>query len=115
TGTTPFSPRPLFRPLVTQQIELSGAVGRMVASVLFGLEEIESEYRKERQAAGLAVARRRGVYQGRQHGTTKAPTRRAKELRDRGLTVEEIARALGISRQTAFRYLADPSQSAPLT
>ena len=30
---------------VTQQIDLSGAVGRMVASVLFGLAEIESEYR----------------------------------------------------------------------
>ena len=36
---------------VTQQIDLSGAVGRMVASVLFGLAEIESEYRRERQAA----------------------------------------------------------------
>jgi DNA invertase Pin-like site-specific DNA recombinase len=33
---------------VTQQIDLSGAVGRMVASVLFGLAEIESEYRRER-------------------------------------------------------------------
>jgi DNA invertase Pin-like site-specific DNA recombinase len=28
---------------VTQQIDLSGTVGRMVASVLFGLAEIESE------------------------------------------------------------------------
>jgi DNA invertase Pin-like site-specific DNA recombinase len=37
---------------VTQQVDLSGAVGRMVASVLFGLAEIESEYRRERQAAG---------------------------------------------------------------
>ena len=30
---------------VTQQIDLSGAVGRMVASVMFGLAEIELEYR----------------------------------------------------------------------
>ena len=29
-----------------------GAVGRLVASVLFGLAEIEQEYRRERQAAG---------------------------------------------------------------
>jgi DNA invertase Pin-like site-specific DNA recombinase len=42
---------------VTQQIDLGGAVGRMVASVLFGLAEIESEYRRERQAAGIAVAK----------------------------------------------------------
>ena len=36
--------------VVTQQIDLSGALGRMVASVLFGLAEIEMEYRQERQA-----------------------------------------------------------------
>ena len=28
------------------------------------------------------------------------------ELRGRGLTVQEIATALGVSRRTAFRYLA---------
>ena len=91
---------------VTQQIDLSGTVGRMVASVLFGLAEIESEYRRERQAAGIAVAKERGVYRGRERGTTKAPSRRARELRGRGLTVQEIATALGVSRRTAFRYLA---------
>src|SRR5262249_21330785 len=61
---------------VTQQIDLSGAVGRMVASVVFGLAEIESEYRRERQAAGIAVAKERGVYRGRQRDTTKAQPRR---------------------------------------
>jgi DNA invertase Pin-like site-specific DNA recombinase len=91
---------------VTQQIDLSGAVGRMVASVLFGLAEIESEYRRERQAAGVAEAKERGVYRGRQRGTTKAPPHRARELRCRGLTVHEIATALGVSRRTALRYLA---------
>jgi len=91
---------------VTQQIDLSGAVGRMVASVLFGLAEIESKYRQERQAAGIAVAKERGVYRGRQRGTTKAPPPRAQELRGRGLTVQKIAAALGVSRRTALRYLA---------
>jgi DNA invertase Pin-like site-specific DNA recombinase len=92
--------------VVTQQIDLSGAVGRMVASVLFGLAEIESEYRRERQVAGITVAKERGVYRGRQPGTTKALPSRARELRDRGLTALEIASALGVSRRTAFRYLA---------
>jgi DNA invertase Pin-like site-specific DNA recombinase len=95
---------------VTQQIDLSGAAGRMVASVLFGLAEIESEYRRERQEAGIAVAKERGVYRGRQRGTTKALPRRAWELRGRGLTVLEIAKALSVSRRTAFRYLAATSE-----
>jgi DNA invertase Pin-like site-specific DNA recombinase len=91
--------------VVTQQIDLSEAVGRMAASVLFGLSEIESEYR---QAAGIAVAKKRGVYRGRQRGTTKAPSHRAQELRRRGLTMQEIVTALGISRRTVFWYLATP-------
>jgi DNA invertase Pin-like site-specific DNA recombinase len=83
--------------VVTQQIDLRGAVGRMVASVLFGLAEIETEYRQERQAAGIAVAKKRGRYRGRQQGTTKARPRRATVLRPQGLTVPEIAKALQVS------------------
>ena len=88
---------------VTQQIDLSGPVGRMVASVLFGLAEIKWEYRRERQAAGIAVAKAQGVYHGRQKGTTKALPQRAVTLRQRGLTVLEIATALGVSERTVFR------------
>jgi DNA invertase Pin-like site-specific DNA recombinase len=93
--------------VVTQQIDLRGAVGRMVASVLFGLAEIEMEYRQERQAVGIAVAKRRGVYRGRQQGTTKARPRRAIILRRQGLTVPEIANALQVSQRTVFRYLTE--------
>jgi DNA invertase Pin-like site-specific DNA recombinase len=92
--------------VVTQQIDLRGTVGRLVASVLFGLAEIEQEYRRERQAAGIAVAKQKGVYRGRLQGTTKAPPTRAQALRQRGFTVPEIATALRISPRTVFRYLA---------
>src|SRR5436305_835557 len=39
--------------VVTQRIELNGAVGRMIAAVMLGLAEIELEFRQERQAAGI--------------------------------------------------------------
>jgi len=97
--------------VVTQQIDLGGAVGRMVASVLFGLAEIESEYRRERQAAGIAVAKRRGLYHGRKKGTTKAKPARARQLREQGLSVSEIANALAVSDRTVFRYLAGGAPS----
>jgi DNA-binding NarL/FixJ family response regulator len=45
------------------------------------------------------------AYHGRQKGTTKAPPQRAAILRQRGLTVLEIATALGVSERTVFRYL----------
>ena len=90
---------------ITQQIDLSGPVGRMVASVMFGLAEIELEYRRERQQAGIAVAKNRGVYRGRQGGTTKSNPTRAAQLRKQGLTIPEIANALAVSERTVFRYL----------
>jgi DNA invertase Pin-like site-specific DNA recombinase len=91
---------------VTQQIDLRGAVGRMVASVMFGLAEIEMEYRQERQAAGIRLAKEKGVYQGRQKGKTKAQPQRARKLHQRGLNAAEIANALEVSQRTVFRYLA---------
>lgn len=90
---------------VTQQIDFNGTVGKMLAAVLLGIAEMEQETRRERQAAGIAVAKQRGIYQGRRPGTTKANPERAAQLRAQGLTVDEIARALGVSKPTAFVYL----------
>jgi DNA invertase Pin-like site-specific DNA recombinase len=91
--------------VVTQQLEFNGAVGRTLAALLMGLAEIEWEYRKERQLAGIEVAKKRGLYKGRQIGTTKAKPKRAIELRDKGLSAAEIATALGVSERTVFRYV----------
>ena len=57
---------------ITQQIDLSGPVGNLIASLLFGIAEIELQHSKERQAIGIALAKKRGVYTGRRLGTTKA-------------------------------------------
>lgn len=91
--------------VVTQAIELNGAVGRMIAAVMLGLAEIELEYRAERQAAGIEVAKKKGVYTGRKKGTTKAKPVRARELQAKGFNLGEIAQALGTSKRTVQRYL----------
>jgi DNA invertase Pin-like site-specific DNA recombinase len=90
---------------VTQQIDFNGTVGKMIASVLFAVAEMEQETRRERQAVGIAAAKERGIYSGRKAGTTKAMPARALELRAKGLKVKEIAASLGISERTAKRYL----------
>jgi len=90
---------------VTQQIDFNGTVGKMLAAVLLGIAEMEQETRRERQAAGIAVAKRAGKYRGRKVGTTKAEPERALKLRDKGLSAEEIAKSLGVSRNTVFVYL----------
>lgn len=92
---------------VTQQIDFNGATGTLLAAVLLGVAQMEQEARKERQGVGIAAAKERGVYQGRKAGTTKVSTKRAKELRAKGLTVAEIATSLGVSQRSIHRYLAD--------
>jgi DNA invertase Pin-like site-specific DNA recombinase len=91
--------------VVAQQLEFNGPVGRTLAAVMLGLAEIEWEYRRERQAAGIAVAKKKGVYKGRRPGTTKGNPERAVELKGKGLTVGEVATALGVSQRTVFRYV----------
>jgi DNA invertase Pin-like site-specific DNA recombinase len=90
---------------VTQQIDFSGTLGKMLAAVLLAIAEMEQETRRERQAAGIAAAKERGVYAGRKPGSTKATPARARALRDRGLSVAEIAKSLGTSKRTVWRYL----------
>src|SRR5215472_6807948 len=80
---------------VTQQIDLSGPLGEMIASLLFGIAEIELQHSKERQAIGIALAKKCGVYTGRRLGTTKGTPARARALRKQKLTIPEIAQALG--------------------
>ncbi len=90
----------------SQQLDFSGATGRMVAGVLFAVAEMEQETRRERQRAGIDAAKKAGVYFGRKKGTTKHNPQRAKELRDKGLTIPEIAKYLGVSKTTISNYFA---------
>ncbi len=90
---------------VTQQIDFNGTIGKMLAAVLLGIAEMEQETRRERQAVGIADAKKKGIYKGRKRGTTKAKPAAAIKLRDKGLSAEEIAKALGVSRNTVFVYL----------
>lgn len=67
---------------------------------------MELLHTRERQAAGIKVPKKKGVYVGRMVGTLKADPERAKALRIKGLTNQEIARALGVGQSTVYRYLA---------
>lgn len=97
---------------ITQQLDFAGATGKLIASVLFAVAEMEQETRKERQAAGIAAAKERGVYAGGAKGRTKrrddgskVKPREAQQLRERGNTYKQIATSMGVSVSTVRRYL----------
>lgn len=96
---------------VTQQLDFSGPAGKMVAVVLLSLADIEREYIRERQGAGIAEAKKRGVYSGkpagsihrRRKGMPDAVRAVADAIKDGG-NVSQVARRLGLARDTVYRY-----------
>jgi DNA invertase Pin-like site-specific DNA recombinase len=68
---------------ITQQIDLNGPVGQLIAGVLFGIAQIEHQHIRERQAIGIPAAKKKGIYTGRKVGTTKAQPACASTLKQR--------------------------------
>lgn len=75
------------------------------SQAFFAIAQIEHQHIKERQAAGIALAKEKGIYTGRKKGTTKAKPEQAKILKEQGLTHAEIAQALNIIIRTVVNYL----------
>jgi DNA invertase Pin-like site-specific DNA recombinase len=99
---------------VSQEMDFSGVQGKVIAGLLFGLAEMENELRRERQREGIDAAMKRGVYRercGRRKGSFKAKPKRAAALQAKGMKPGEIAKALGVSRMTVFRYLKQTEAS----
>jgi DNA invertase Pin-like site-specific DNA recombinase len=77
----------------------------MVATLLFGVAEMELQNNKERQAAGIALAKRRRVYKGRKKGTTKLDPEETYNLR-KTLSVRQIAKLKDVTPRTVYSALA---------
>lgn len=101
----------------SQQLDYSGTIGKLIASTLFAVAEMENETRKERQAEGIRVAKRNGIYTGRRKGAMGKKTaqnrERFRQLRQKGLTMTEIAQATGVSQATVSRHLAAIDAETP--
>lgn len=97
----------------TQPIDVQGVAGKIVAAVLLGVAEIELEQIRDRQRAGIEVAKSKGVYRGRAAGAIKAQggRERAREMRARGLKLAEIAATLKTSTRTVMRYLDSDAEA----
>ena len=93
--------------VITMQMDFSGEVGQMVASLLLHIAQMERTRIRERQAAGIAASRAKGKrWGGRRLGTgLKAEPKRVLALRSRGLTNREVASALNISTRTVVRMV----------
>lgn len=88
-------------------IDTSNATGRMIAGVLASLAELELELGKERRSAAREARRSRGQHIGRPKALDTDKSELARRMRASGEPAPVIAKALGVSRATIYRVLAD--------
>lgn len=97
---------------LTQNVDFNGHIGKLIAIILAWVAEWEYETRKERQEAGIKVAKKKKKFKGRAPGANK----RTLEMRGKVLKMEragrpiaEISRATGLSRVTVRKVLNEAS------
>ena len=97
-----------FRSL-TEAIDTTTSSGKLVFHIFGALAEFERSIIGERTRAGLDAAKARGRTGGRPKKLTDADLKTAKAmLADDDSTVDEVARRMGVSPATLYRYLPAP-------
>ncbi|MBD9390572.1 recombinase family protein [Agrobacterium sp. AGB01] len=84
------------------EISTTGSMGKMVVTILGMVADMELQFIKDRQRAGIENARASGVYKGRKKQIND------NEIRLRvaaGATKADVARELKVSRMTVYRAL----------
>lgn len=100
-----------FRSL-TDGIDTAGSAGKLVFHIMAAMAEMERDLNRERTTAALIVARREGRVGGRKTVMTPKRLAAARKLLAGGMTVREVAPAIGVSVPTLYRHFPAPVQEA---
>ncbi|WP_248886498.1 recombinase family protein [Acidithiobacillus acidisediminis] len=93
-----------FRSL-TDAIDTGTPSGRFFFHVMASLAEMERDLIRERTRAGLEAARKLGRVPGRKRLMTESKVTSAKKLLASGIPPREVAKNLGVSVPTLYRWL----------
>ncbi|TDK96489.1 recombinase family protein [Mycobacterium paragordonae] len=101
---------------VTEGLHTEGAMGKAMLTIMAAFAQLERDTMIERTRAGLAAAAANGRRGGRPRKVDDAAATKARNLREKGINATDIAKMLGVSRATVYRYLGESSVSlTPLT
>jgi DNA invertase Pin-like site-specific DNA recombinase len=90
---------------LTDAIDTATSSGRFFFHVMASLAEMERELTVERTRAGLEVARQLGRRGGRKPKMTDSKIESAKKLLASGIPPRDVARNLGVSIPTLYRWV----------
>lgn len=88
--------------ILEPDITTKGEMGRMVITVLGMVADMELKFIKDRQRAGIEMAKGKGIYKGRRKTVDDAEIQRCIAS---GLSKAQVARDLGVSRMTVYRAI----------
>ena len=77
----------------------------LMLSLLGAVSEFERAQIKSRQAEGIALAKKRGVYKGRMPCLTPEQAEQVRQRVGAGESKADLARAFSVSRETIYAYL----------
>ena len=95
-----------FRSL-TVGLTTEGPMGMAMLTIMAAFAQLERDTMIERTRAGVAAAAANGRKGGRPRKVDDADAAKGRQLREKGIAATDIAKMLGVSRATAYRYLAD--------
>ena len=75
--------------------------------IMAAFAQLERDNMIERTGAGLAAAAANGRKGGRFRKIDDADAAKARQRREKGIPASDIAKMLGVSRATVYRYLVD--------
>lgn len=90
---------------ITDSIDTSTPSGRFFFHVMASLAQMERELIVERTRAGLASAKKQGKVGGRKRSMTESKLVSAKKLLEAGGHPRDVAKDLGISLATLYRWI----------
>lgn len=90
---------------LTDSIDTSTPSGRFFFNVMASLAQMERELIVERTTAGLAVAKKKGKIGGRKRVMTDSKLASAKRLLETGVSPKDVAKDLGVSIATLYRWI----------
>jgi DNA invertase Pin-like site-specific DNA recombinase len=79
-------------------------MSNLLLSVMGAFAEFERSLIRERQLEGIAIAKAKGVYKGRKRSLNQEQIIRLKMLISQGFSKTKVAKEMGVSRETLYKY-----------
>jgi DNA invertase Pin-like site-specific DNA recombinase len=91
--------------VLDQQIDTSTPSGRLLVTMLGSIAEFENDLRKDRQADGIAHARKIGVKFGRKKALSEKQVQEMRQKRSEGVKIKDLMSDYSLSKASVYRAL----------